>query len=312
MYSSDDETSGYCASNAEMSVSKDCGESQTEKFLEHTNSRSSLSPFTSICRERSSSSDALHSPFLSSSPISSCLSEDSRAISTPPFDSHGLDDSDKLCASSSKKRKICKTPTYPRRKGSRSGLKNIMQNFAEQIIGSQEELLEKTIEEQHKLDKEMFNQYNHIFLQQTQMLLTGLQNLSSPFPTNYPTFQQFSGVSTMPPMSPMFIETPSDQPYPIQPILSRQNDKNTAHPYTLHKTQARPKSDQTEKAISKFTTPPPNFIRPKTIQPLIQNPSTLLHTSTLSRNETLSRPVLEEDEDIEYENVEYLNHAQND
>jgi len=105
MYSSDDETSSYCTSNAEMSVSKivskdqrnvskDYGESQTEKFMEHTSSRSSLSPFTLTCRERSTFSDSLHSSFLLLS-ISSCLSEDSRATPTPPSDSHGLDDSDK-------------------------------------------------------------------------------------------------------------------------------------------------------------------------------------------------------------------------
>jgi len=44
-----------------------------------------------------------------------------------------------------------------------------MQNFAEQIIESQEKLLAKIIEEQRKLDQEMFNQYNNIFLQQTQI-----------------------------------------------------------------------------------------------------------------------------------------------
>jgi len=103
----------------------------------------------------------------------------------------------------------------------------------------------------------------------------------------------------------MFTETSSDQSYFIQPILSRQNNKNTAHLYTSHKTQARPKSNQTEKAISKFTISLPDSIRSKTIQSLV-HPSTLLHTSTISRSKTLSRPVLEEDEDIEYENVEYL------
>lgn len=150
-----------------------------------------------------------------------------------------------------------------------------MQNFVDQITKSQEKLLAKTIEEQRKLDKEMFNQYNNIFLQQTQMLLTGLQNLSSPFPQNYPTFQQFSGVSTMPPMRPMFTEN-LNQSYPIQPIFSHQNNKNTDHFYTSHETQTRPKSDQTETTISKFT----------------------------------SYPVLKENEDVEYEDVEYLDNIE--
>jgi len=180
-----------------------------------------------------------------------------------------------------------------------------MQNFAEQIIESQEKLLAKTIEEQRKLDQEMFNQYNNIFLQQTQMLLAGLQNLSSPFPDNYPILQPFSGVSTMPPM---FTETSFNQSCPIQPTISHQNNKNIIYPNTSHETQTRPKTHQTEKSISKFTTiPPPNSVRPKTIQPLIQN------ASTISQNETLSSPMrknedtdVKEEEDIEYENIEYL------
>lgn len=233
-----------------MSVitSNDCDESQAEKFIEHTRNHSSLSPFIPIRHKRSSSSDMLYSP----SPISNCLSEDSRTTSTPPLESHEPDNSEKLCASSSKKRKICKTLTYPRREGSRSGLKNIMENFTEQIIESQKKLLAKTIEEQRKLDKEMFNQYNHIFVQQTQMLLTGLQKLNSPFPTSYPTFQQFSGVSTVPAMRPMFTETQLNQPYPMQSMISRQNE-----------TQACTKSDQSEKATSKFTILSPNSIRPE-------------------------------------------------
>lgn len=80
-----------------------------------------------------------------------------------------------------------------------------MQNFAQQIIKSQKNLLTKIIEEhKRKLDKEMLNQYNHIFLQQMQMLLTELQNLSSP--THYSTSQQF--VSTILPINSMFTETP--------------------------------------------------------------------------------------------------------
>lgn len=249
MYFLDDETSGCVSLDDEVFIvtSKDCDESQAKKSMEHTSNHSSLSPFIPICHKRSSSSsDVLHSP----SPSISSLSENSRITSTPSLDSHELNNSDKLCASSSKKRKICKTPTYPNREGSRSGLKNIMQNFADQIIESQEKLLAKTIEEQRKLDKEMFNQYNNIFLQQTQMLLTGLQKLNSPFPTNYPTFQQFSGISTMPAMRLMFTETPLDstQPYSMQSMLSRQNE-----------TQACPKLNQSEKTISKFTLSP-NFV----------------------------------------------------
>jgi len=136
--------------------------------------------------------------------------------------------------------------------------------------------LTKTIEEQRKLDQEMFNQYNNIFLQQTQMLLTGLQNLSSPFPNNYPILQPFSGVST----KPMFTETSLNQSCPI---ISHQNNKNLIYPHTSHETQTRPKTHQTEKSISESTTiPPPNFVRSKTIQPLIQNSSTLFHTSNIS------------------------------
>lgn len=123
----------------------------------------------------------------------------------PSLHSPELDGSDKLCASS-KKRKICKTPTYSRREGPRSNLK-ITENLTKKKIKSQENLLTKTIEEQRKLDQEMLNQYNYIFLQQTQMLLTGLQNLNSPLPTNYPTVQQFPRISTIPPMNPIFTET---------------------------------------------------------------------------------------------------------
>ncbi|XP_077282254.1 uncharacterized protein LOC143908462 [Temnothorax americanus] len=230
-----DETSGYCASNAGSVVTSEDSEgrdgSQKRQFMERTSGRSSLSPFTSTSH-RTSSSDVLKSPL---SPTFSCLSEDSNASSMPSLDSCELDGSDKLCASS-KKRKICKTPTYPRREGPRSNLK-IMQNFTQQIIESQENLLTKTIEEQRKLDQEMLNQYNHIFLQQTQMLLTGLQNLNSPLPTNYPTVQQFPRIPTMPPMNPMFTET-----------LLPQNNKNTAHPYTSpwHEMQTCPKPDQIE------------------------------------------------------------------
>jgi len=142
------------------------------------------------------------------------------------------------------------------------------------------------------------------------MLLTGLQNLSSPFPNNYPILQPFSGVST----KPMFTETSLNQSCPI---ISHQNNKNIIYPHTSHETQTRPKTHQTEKSISKSTTiPPPNFVRSKTIQPLIQNSSTLFHTSNISQNETLSYPMrknedidFKKEEDIEYENVEYLDDA---
>lgn len=107
IYFSDDETSNYCVSNTEMSVLKNYDESQIEKFVEDTSS--SLSSFTSIPRKRSSS-DTQHNLFLSSSPISNTLSDDSRSTSTPPLKSHELDESNKLCTSS-KKRKICETPT---------------------------------------------------------------------------------------------------------------------------------------------------------------------------------------------------------
>lgn len=315
MYFSDDETSGYCASNAESIVASEDsegfnGSQKKQKFMEHTSGRSSLSPSTSTSHQRSSS-DVLQSPL---SPMFSCSLEDSNASSMPSLDSCELDSSDKLCASS-KKHNICKTPTYPRREGPRSNLK-IMQNFTKQIIESQENLLTKTIEEQRKLDQEMLNQYNYIFLQQTQMLLTGLQNLNSQLPTNYPTVQQFPTISTIPPMNLMFTET-----------LLPQNNKNTAHPYTSpwHEMQTRPKPDQIEKALPKFTTiPPATSIRSNIIphQPLVQNPSSSRQVSTrrekkrtaIRQSESLSRPVLEEDKDssdIEYEQVEYLDDAQN-
>lgn len=220
MYFSDDETSGYCASNAEsvatLEDSEGCDESQKRQFMEHTSGRFSLSPSTSTSHQRSSS-DGLQSPL---SPTFSYLSEDSNASSMPSLHSYELDDSDKLCASS-KKRKIFKTPTYSRREGPRSNLK-IMENFMKQIIESQKNLLTKTIEEQRKLDQEMLNQYNYIFLQQTQMLHTGLQNLNSLLPTNYPTVQQFPRISTIPPMNPMFTET----------LLSQNKENIAAHPYT--------------------------------------------------------------------------------
>lgn len=197
---------------------------------------------------------------------------------------------------------------HTRREGPRSNLK-IMENFTKKIIESQENLLTKTIEEQRKLDQEILNQYNYIFLQQTQMLLTGLQNLNSPLPTNYPTVQQFPRISTIPPMNPIFTET-----------LLPQNNNNTAHPYTSpwHEMQTRPKPDQTEKTLPKLTTILPAIsIRPNIIpyQPLVQNPSSSSQVSTIRQSESLSRPVLEEDEDnsdIEYEQVEHLDGAQND
>lgn len=105
-------------------------------------------------------------------------------------------------------------------------------------------------------------------------------------------------------MSPMFTETP----YPIQPLLSRQNDKNIVHPNILHEMQARLKSNQNEKAT--FTTiPHQNITQSKIIQPLVQTPSTLLHTFSISQ--TVSCPV-EEKENIQHENVEYLDCSQND
>nr|XP_012152119.1 PREDICTED: uncharacterized protein LOC100879135 isoform X1 [Megachile rotundata] len=126
-----------------------------------------------------------------------------------------------------------------------------MQNFVNQITESQEKLLMKTIEEQRKLDKEMFSQYNNIFLQQTQMLLTGLQNLSSPSPQNYATFQQFSGVTTMPAVRPMFTEN-LNQSYPTQPTFSHQNNINTDHSCTSHETQTRLRSHQAKTTISRI------------------------------------------------------------
>lgn len=300
----DYETSGYCASDTEISVSK-YDESQSEKFVKNS-SRSSLSPVTSICQKRSSS-DTLYSS--SMSPISNCLSEDSRDT-LPSFNLHEFDESDK--PSTSKKRKICETPTSRSREGPRSGLKNIMQNFAEKIMESQEKLITKTIEEQRKLDNDIFDRYNNILLQQTQMLITGMQNLSSPFPKNYQPFQQFPGISTtMPPMSPMFTETLLHQPCSVQPTVSRQNDKSTAYPCTLYETQTRLKSNQTKKASPKFTTKPPlNSNQSKTTFEQLQNSSTSFHTSIRSQGETLSCPEVEDD--IEYENIEYLDKVESD
>jgi len=83
------------------------------------------------------------------------------------------------------------------------------------------------------------------------MLLAGLQNLSSFFLNNYPILQPFSGVSTVPPM---FTETSLNQSCSIQPTISHQNNKNIIYPHTLHETQTHPKTHQTEKSISKFTT----------------------------------------------------------
>jgi len=138
MYFSDNESSG-CANETE--ILKD-DELQTEGFMKHTRNRFSLSPFTSS-RQKSSSSD---NSLVSSSPMSNYLSEDSKATSTSPFSLYKLDsdDSEKSCTSS-KKRKTCETSTYPSREGPRSGLKNIMQNFTNQIIESQQKLLVKTI-----------------------------------------------------------------------------------------------------------------------------------------------------------------------
>lgn len=106
MYFSENETSDYYVNDTDMSISKDCDESQTEKVKNHTSS-CNLLPFTSICHKRSSS-DALHNPSVSSSPISNCLPEDSKTLSTPSLNSHELDSSDKPCTS--KKHKICETP----------------------------------------------------------------------------------------------------------------------------------------------------------------------------------------------------------
>jgi len=126
--------------------------------MKHTSNRFSLSSFTSS-QKRSSSDNSL----VSSSPMSNYLSEDSKATSTSPFSLYKLDsdNSEKSCTSF-KKRKTCERSTYPNREGPRSGLKNVMQNFTEQIIKSQEKLLAKTIEEQRKLDQEMFNHYNNM------------------------------------------------------------------------------------------------------------------------------------------------------
>lgn len=94
-----------------------------------------------------------------------------------------------------------------------------------------------------------------------------------------------------------------------------QND----NPYTSswHETQVYPaisnkKSDQTKKAIQKFTIPSSNSIQSDTTlhKPLVQNPSTSRHTS-IPQNET-PRSVFEEDKDSmddEYENEEYLDDA---
>jgi len=62
------------------------------------------------------------------------------------------DDSEKSCTSS-KKRKTCETSTYPSREGPRSGLKNIMQNFTNQIIESQQKLLVKLLKNNVSLIK---------------------------------------------------------------------------------------------------------------------------------------------------------------
>jgi len=127
MYFSDNESSG-CANKTE--ILKDYDELQTEGFMKHTRNRFSLSPSS---RQKSSSSD---NSLVSSSPMSNYLSEDSKATSTSPFNLYKLDSDDSEKSCTSKKRKTCETSTYPSHEGPRSGLKNIMQNFAKQIIKS--------------------------------------------------------------------------------------------------------------------------------------------------------------------------------
>ncbi|XP_066585870.1 uncharacterized protein [Prorops nasuta] len=89
-----------------------------------------------------------------------------------------VDDSFQDC-DSKRKKQVDKNRNLKKRENPKSGLRNVMSDFAEKIIQSQDKCIEKLILEQREMDKNIMTEFNNICSQQTNILLNGLQKLNN-------------------------------------------------------------------------------------------------------------------------------------